>query len=445
MKDLAPNDLHFGTDGIREKVGLKTLTLKQLPKLGMALGQWLIHHYGKNCHVLIGHDTRISCGFIKAALESGLLLYPLIIHDGQTLPTPTVCHLVKQSKQLSAGIIITASHNCYQDNGLKIINSNGSKIKKDTVEIEQIFQSSSELSYNYQNLGRLEIYSEALQRYISNICSLFSPEFLTGLTIVFDCAHGAFSTIANDIFNIAGAKIFTINSSPDGKNINKGCGALHTEPLQTAVERYNADIGFACDGDGDRLIAITKDGLKKDGDDILALLSQHPNYEHEAAIVGTIMSNQGFEIWLQERNKQLIRADVGEASVTEKLNENKLLLGGEPSGHIVMSDYLSSSDAIVIALRLLEVIIKTDNWSLQTFKRYPHVNLTIPVKKKIPLTEPRIKNVVSNAQDILAGGRLIIRYSGTESLLRITAEDSNEKKAEKVAHNVAQKMQRELV
>jgi len=444
MKRMPHDTIKFGTDGIRETVGKKALTIEQLPILGFVIGQWIINQYGNNAQILIGHDTRISCSFIKSALASGLLLHPLTILDGQVLPTPAVGNLVKNTNNIKTGIIITASHNRYHDNGIKIVGSNGAKIKNKVTEIESLFSLYSTVKHDYSTPGYIEPYASAAKDYISNVCGYFSASFLSELTVAIDCAHGAFSHIAPHIFESLGAHVIAINNNPNGRNINENCGSLHTEDLVSTVKKNKADIGFAFDGDGDRIVVVSKDGIKKDGDDILALLSQHPRYDNEKTLVGTIMSNQGLTSWLEKRNKNLIRSNVGEPSVIDNLNRNKLTLGGEPSGHIVLNDYLASSDAVFTALKLLETIIKTDNWNLTTFERYPQVNVTVTVKEKISLDKPHLAQIIDKARKELVSGRLIVRYSGTEPLLRITTEDNNKEHADNVAQKIAHQMQQEL-
>jgi len=445
MKQQHRNDVWFGTDGIRKKVGHAPLTIEHLPKLGFAIGQQIINRYGPHAHLLLGHDTRISCSFIKAAIETGLLLHPITIHDAQILSTPAVCRLVKENPQMSAGIIITASHNHYQDNGIKIVDTDGIKNKADAAAIEKLFVTQSEKISNYNTLGSINVWHNAADNYISSLCKLFPPKFLTGITVALDCANGASSQIAPKIFTTLGATVIIIHNQPTGTNINAQCGALHTDDLVKTVKENKADIGFACDGDGDRLVVITKDCIKKNGDDILALLLQHPHYAHEDTIVGTIMTNEGFKTWLAEKNKKLIRAEVGEPSIIELLNHHNLKLGGEPSGHIVMADYLCSSDAICVALRLLEIIIETNNWKLATFDQYPQINLTVPVSVKKPLSKQPFLHIIETAKKMLPKGRLIIRYSGTESILRITTEDHDKEHAQQIAHIVAEKLKQAFV
>ncbi len=435
----------FGTNGIRSIVGQAPLTFINLPLLGLAIGQSIINHYGKNAQVLLAHDTRISCSFIKSALGCGLSLHQLTIYDANVLPTPAGCRLVQQNQDFKTGIIITASHNPYYDNGIKIIDENGVKIdEKEETEIEHLFEKIKNSPISYDTLGSIHYWPYAADRYIATICSLFPAQFLDGITIALDCANGATSKLAPHIFRKLGATVIPIHNAPDGININEQCGTQHTQDLVNTVLAHNADIGFAFDGDGDRLVIITKDGIKKDGDDMLALLASNPPYDQETTIIGTIMSNQGLEQWLASHKKKLIRCAVGEPAVWKHLKKHNLTLGGEPSGHIIMTNYLSSSDAIYTALRLLGIIITTNNWKLETFTHYPQINLNIPVTVKNPLDKPPLKNIIEAAQTELPDGRLIIRYSGTEPLLRVMVEGQDQKKVNQVAQTVAHKLKKEL-
>ena len=439
------NQQLFGTDGIRARVGQSPLTLHELSKLGYAIGQWLITKYGNKPYIFLAHDTRKSCHFIKTALESGLLLHPITICDACALPTPAVCQFVTEDNQLNAGIIITASHNLACDNGIKIINSDGIKINnEDTKIIESYFYTDTPTVVNNETLGSLEQNPIADMEYIDTICSYFEEGLLEGKTIVLDCAYGSTALCAPLIFEELGAKVIPLHIAPDGFNINKKCGSTDTTVLEQTMKNQQADIGFAFDGDGDRLIIINKNGLKQDGDDILALLTQHPQYRKETKIVGTVLSNEGFNSWLKTQNKQLIRTNVGEKYVAEELLKHKTTLGGETSGHIVLSDYLPCSDAIFTALRICEVIIETQNWNLKTFNRYPQINLTVPVNHKSPLDQQPLAELIEDAKQQLPQGRLIVRYSGTEPLLRITTEDKDKDLAEYIAQKLAEQIQCKL-
>ena len=279
---------------------------------------------------------------------------------------------------------------------------------------------------------------------MSILNKLFRPHFLKGKKIILDCAHAALYKLAPFIFKQFGADVVTINNRPNGYNINKKCGSLYPSRLQQAVIKHNADIGFAFDGDGDRVILVNRKATIKNGDDILAILSTHPLYINEKTIVGTVMSNQGLEQFLKKNKKDLVRTSVGDRCVSDYLTNCGGLLGGEQSGHIIMRDYMQMGDGIVTALRILEAIEKTKNWDLKTFDIYPQVLINIPVRIKKNLEEPIIAQLIADYKSQLDSGRLIIRYSGTEKLLRIMVEDRTQEQANKISAHLAHALQKEL-
>jgi phosphoglucosamine mutase len=431
----------FGTDGIRGRVGVHPFTRDALPELGSALGAWILKTYGPGASVLLAHDTRNSCSWVKAALTSGMLLHPLHLVDAQVLPTPAVlCLIQKKLSHFSCGIIISASHNPYQDNGIKIIDAATGKISHaDETTITELFYADS-VEQQQSLFGTSTALANASELYAETVTALFPPLFLRGKTIVLDCAHGATSSLAETIFTACGAKVIVINSQPTGTNINECCGALHPEELQRAVLEHKADAGFAFDGDGDRVIAVSSHGEVKNGDDILALLSQHPLYSSQPVVIGTIMSNQGFELFLRNNGKLLVRAAVGDKYVAQELNAKNLLLGGEQSGHIIVRDYLPSGDGIVAALRTVEALQHTHNPTMETFTKYPQVllNIAVPTKKDLSLSP--FREIIEVNQSQLSTGRLLVRYSGTESVLRIMAEAENLEQAQSTAALVSQQL-----
>ena len=265
----------------------------------------------------------------------------------------------------------------------------------------------------------------------------YFPGMLTGLTIVLDVAHGATYQVAPEIFSRLGAQVIAINHEPDGYNINKACGALHLTSLQESVTRFQADIGFAFDGDGDRVIAVNRHGIVKNGDDILALLLEHPDYESVPEIVGTIMTNQGLVPFLKEKNKQLIRTSVGDKYIAEQLTKKQLLLGGEPSGHIILQNMINTGDGILVALKLLETLQHTENWDLETFTPFPQVMLNIPVAHKRDLNELPYRTIIDAAEQQLPEGRILVRYSGTELLLRVMVESNTHTGAMQACQDLA--------
>lgn len=291
----------FGTDGIRGTVGMYPMTIDQLPDLGHAIAQWICKKEAHNPVLLLGHDTRISCSLVKSALLSKLLLNPITIHDAYVLPTPAVYLLTKIDTTFHGGIIISASHNPFYDNGIKLVHAETGKLKtEDEQLIMSFFNNQATTAASYATLGTVYPFLDAAQQYLDYLASWFADNaFLVGKKIVLDCANGATSAIAPRLLTQLGAQVITIHHTPNGRNINDACGALHPEDAQRAVIEHRADAGFAFDGDGDRIIAINRHGEVKDGDDILALLSNHPRYSESNTLVGTIVSNYGLERWLE--------------------------------------------------------------------------------------------------------------------------------------------------
>ncbi len=252
----------FGTDGIRGTVGAEPFTHNSLTQLGYAIGSWACKKYGTNCQIILGHDTRTSCSFVKAALKSGILLHSITIHDAHVLPTPTICYLTNKNNTFDCGIIVSASHNPYQDNGIKIIDAHDGKLtQEDEQAISKLFHQNKK-DISYVHLGNDLPFNNAQDEYLQALKKLCSFN-LKNITIVLDCAHGATYQIAPTIFEQLGAHVITINNKPNGHNINKECGALHPRELQQTVIENSADIGFAFDGDGDRLTVVSKDGDSK--------------------------------------------------------------------------------------------------------------------------------------------------------------------------------------
>ncbi|MCK5633243.1 phosphoglucosamine mutase [bacterium] len=437
----------FGTDGVRAKVGQAPIDLEKTVQLGQAIALWAQSKYKNQPTALLANDTRESCSFLKAALKAGLLLHSTNIYDGQVLPTPAVFNIIQKKTNFDFGIVISASHNPYQYNGIKLIDAQSGKLSlQDEQEISSLFESLStkQLTKNYHLLGFDITWQEARQNYVDSIVKQFDKNLLQNRTIVLDCAHGATYQVAPTIFEQLGAHVITIHNSPTGKNINLHCGSTEPQSLKQTVIKHNADIGFAFDGDGDRLTVVSDHGTIKDGDDILALLVNHPLYKKQHSIVGTIMTNQGFEKFLNANNKQLIRSSVGDKFVAQDLKKENLLLGGEPSGHIITNDYLSIGDGIFAALRVVESIIHNNNWKLKTFTKFPQVMTCIPVSEKKDLNSENLSNIIAASKAQLDSGRLIVRYSGTEPLLRVMVEEEDHKNAHRICTGLCEALQQEL-
>ncbi len=434
----------FGTDGIRGQVGTFPLQTNPLLRIGYALGQWACAYYTtRPVRILLGHDTRESCSYIKALIKAALLHHPVRIHDAHVLPTPAICQLIRNKTNFDLGIIISASHNPYTDNGIKIIQKQGKLSAEEELLIsQQVFNSSGNTTVI--QYGSEVYYSMAKKHYSTALLSYYTPSFLKNVRIVLDVAHGAAGILAPSIFKKLGAKVYLLHNQPTGTNINHACGTVYPESLQKAVIKHKAHIGFCFDGDGDRVLAVTHKGELKDGDDILALLSTHPDYTAQTTLVGTVMSNKGLELFLQAYHKHLIRTAVGDKYIAHALIHQNLILGGEQSGHIILRDYLPTGDGIFVALRLLEALILHNNWDMITFTKHPQILMNIPISIKKKLEEEPIYSLLQTSQEQLHAGRILARYSGTENCLRLLVEDTTFTHAHTIAQNLALLLQKVL-
>jgi len=440
----------FGTDGIRGAVGIRPLTHDYIIYLGSAIAAWAQEKYGDSPTILIGHDTRQSCDMIKSALKTGLLLSQVNLYDAGIIPTPAAYVIAKKLKanrsdRFDCAIVISASHNPYQDNGIKIIDAKTGKLSYiDEETITQIFYNNCKKEACYSTLGSDNIFFQAEQKYIEFVTNHFKKDLLKGLKIVLDCAHGATAQVGPAIFEMLGAQVYLIGSSPNGININEQCGSVHPKALQREVLLQKADAGFAFDGDGDRVVAVNALGQIKDGDDILAILHNHPMYQHEKAIVGTILTNYGFEKYLEQRGKKLIRTNVGDKFVVQAMKKQNLLLGGEQSGHIAIRDYLDMGDGIFVALKVMETLIQTGNFQMKTFEKYPQLMVNVPITEKKDLDSGPISELIASYKQNVQNGRIVVRYSGTQNLLRVMVEADTMSVAEKICLNLSNELQKEL-
>lgn len=418
----------FGTDGIRAQVGVYPLDDQSISKLGHAIGQWAIEKYGeKDPKLLIAQDTRISCQSIINLLTPGLIKNKVIMNNHGVLPTPVAFYL---SSKYDFALIISASHNPCKDNGIKIIDRGNKLRESDEKRITQLFYDSQEIVVDSQ------------EDYINFVLEKFKDLDLSKFKIILDTANGAQYKIAPTIFKKLGANIIVINNSPDGYNINENCGSTYPETLQELVITHKADIGFAFDGDGDRVIAVDSQGNIKDGDDILALLSNNPDYKDNKYVIGTILANYGLEKYLEHNNKQLLRTSVGDKYVAKELKSTRSYLGGEPSGHIILNNITNTGDGVIVALKILESLKYTNN-SFVDYDKYFQINLNIPIKTKKDLSVSPIKEIIENAKNKISG-RLVIRYSGTENVLRIMAESLDKSETELIVKDLAKNLQQHL-
>ncbi len=425
---------YFGTDGIRGKVGEHPITPDFLMRLGYAAGKVLTSvnsNLAKGAHpaVLIGKDTRISGYMLEAALEAGLTSAGVDTLLTGPMPTPAIAYLTR-ALRAQAGVVITASHNPFEDNGIKFFSSLGLKLD-DAIEaaieaeLDQPF-----VCMPSDKLGKARRISDAPGRYIEFCKSTFPNQLdLRGLKIVLDCAHGATYHVAPPVFHELGAEVISIGNKPDGLNINKDVGSTHPQALQKAVLEHKADCGIAFDGDGDRLIMVDSHGELLDGDQLLYIIAQHSRKQGtlNGGVVGTLMTNLALEHKLASLNIPFERANVGDRYVLELLKKNNWQLGGENSGHILTMNLHTSGDAIIAALQVLMACI-SEQKSLTDYKKeiplYPQVLLNVVVKEKIDIKSNSVLNTaIQHAEATLSGkGRVLLRASGTEPKIRVMVE-----------------------
>ncbi len=423
----------FGTDGIRGKANSYPLVGDIIYRIGRALVYVLGGYNGKKSKIIIGKDTRLSGYLIESALTSGIISMGADAHLVGPMPTPAIAFLVK-SMRADAGVVISASHNPFDDNGIKIFSNIGTKLDDEKEKLIEKYTLSNDLDKkgaSGEKLGRAFRIRDTLGRYI-----VFAKDTLPysvsleGLRIVIDCANGATYKVAPIIFEELGAEVIPINNTPNGTNINEKCGSTYPNTIVEASKLYRADVGIAFDGDGDRVIMVDEKGNVLDGDTILAILAEHMKETHTLkgnTIVGTVMSNFGLEEFLKERGMNLVRVDVGDKNIAETMFKHGYNLGGEQSGHIILSDINTTGDGIITSLAVLGIAVQKQKPLSEIsnrFHRIPQKTKNIPVKKKPPLSEVEdLHGAINKAKKLMGEkGRIVVRYSGTEPLIRITAE-----------------------
>jgi len=438
----------FGTDGIRGRVGQPPITPDFVLKLGYCAGKVLSRAdiappHRQRPTVLIGKDTRISGYMLESALESGLSAAGVDTVLVGPMPTPAVAYLAR-ALRLSAGIMISASHNPYEDNGIKFFSADGMKLP-DAVEseIESLLDSPLVVAASDQ-LGKAERLHDAEGRYIE-FCKGNFPRnsSLRGLRLVIDCAHGSNYRVGIRVFQELGAEVIAIGSSPNGLNINEGCGATHPKALGKAVVEHKADFGIAFDGDGDRLAMADRDGTLFDGDQLLYAIVKHRHEEGrlEGGVAGTLMTNFALERRLGEMKIDFARANVGDRYVLELLVERGWECGGENSGHLICLDCHSTGDAIISALQVLAALV----YSKQSLARYttdlrllPQVLVNVKVEGRLDLQSAPVRDAVAKAEAALAGrGRVLLRASGTEPVVRVMVEGEDRAHVQSLADSIA--------
>lgn len=428
----------FGTDGVRGEAG-KKLTAQMALKLGQAAGIYFRKH-SKTNKILVGKDTRKSGYMIENALVSGLTAVGYNVIQIGPMPTPAIAFLTEDMR-CDAGIMISASHNPYDDNGIKFFNHTGYKLNEEAERaIEEIFFDDEKLESEQKRgleIGYSKRIDDVIGRYIVHIKNSFPKELtLQDVRVVIDAANGAAYKVAPTIFNELGADIIVINDEPNGYNINENCGALHPQELSEAVKKYRADIGFALDGDADRLVVVDEEGVSIDGDNLLGALALHLKNEHRLKnkkIVATVMSNKALEDFLKEHSIGIERCNVGDKYVLEAMQKDGLNFGGEQSGHMIFSDYAKTGDGIASALQCVASMLKSKKKAseiLRPFRLYPQETVNLPISAKKPLES--IAGLKERLEDIEKSGfRHLLRYSGTENKLRVLLEGKNEVKLKK--------------
>lgn len=444
---------YFGTDGIRGRVGESPITPDLIMRLGYAAGRVLASKGTKGLAgretrpaVLIGKDTRISGYMLEAALEAGLSAAGVDVLLTGPIPTPAVAYLTR-ALRAQAGIVISASHNPYYDNGIKFFSDEGAKLPDDiehAIEAEldkpmQVMESAK--------LGKARRIDDAAGRYVEFCKSTFPNNMdLRGLKIVLDCAHGATYHVAPDVFHELGAEIVAIGNKPDGLNINEQVGSTHPQALQKAVVEHKADLGIAFDGDGDRVMMVDANGQLLDGDQLLYIiaLGLYAKGKLKGGVAGTLMTNLALEHALQKHQIPFARAKVGDRYVLELLNEKNWKLGGENSGHILTLDKHTSGDAIISALQVLQALKQSGKTLAEMcLPLFPQVLINVTYKTKanhakLDLEMPQLQNAVKSAETELNGaGRVLLRASGTEPKIRVMVEGQDAKLVQKLAEDIA--------
>lgn len=447
----------FGTDGIRGTPGEYPLTEAIIFKIGKACANISYRLNGAtNLHhtIIIGKDTRLSGEKIEKILANGIASCGVNVLLAGIIPTPGLAFLTRHFKA-DIGIMISASHNQAKDNGVKFFSKAGYKLSLKNEELIEklIFSNIVELDALPVNQpGLVSQVKDSQKLYIDFLKSSAKDLELKGLKIVIDCAYGAFSRIAPVIFKELGAEVYSTNDQPNGANINLSCGALYPENMAKLVTRYKADIGFAYDGDGDRVILSDEKGNILDGDYIMAIIGLHLLKRDKLprnTLVTTVMSNYGLQEVVENAGGRLIQTEVGDRYVTEELLKSNLILGGEQSGHIVFLNQSTTGDAMITCLEILKVIKEAKNelsQLAQCMRKYPQVLINVKVKEKKPFEHiPEVQERISLSNSRLTGnGRLLVRYSGTEPVARIMVEGRDEDLITDIAHSLAEQIRQEI-
>jgi phosphoglucosamine mutase len=435
---------YFGTDGIRGRVGETPITAEFVLKLGWAAGQVLRGNGGEHKKILIGKDTRVSGYMLESALEAGLSAAGVDVRLLGPMPTPAIAYLTR-SARARAGIVISASHNPFHDNGIKFFSSDGSKLPD---AVEQAIESAMDeplVTVAAEHLGKAKRYVDAPGRYVEFCKSSFpNRSSLEGMKVVVDCANGAAYQVAPLVFSELGAQVIPIASDPDGFNINRDCGSTHPKLLQKTVVESGADLGIALDGDGDRVIMVDNKGQIVDGDQLLYIiaLQRLARSSLDGGVVGTLMSNLGLEQALAEQGVPFERAAVGDRYVMSLLREKGWSIGGESSGHIICLDKTTTGDGIIAALQVLTAVVESGK-SLSELKagmrRYPQVMVNVRTRQRFDVDDSQqVRQAVEQVENELSDrGRVLLRASGTEPVIRVMVEGEDAGEVARLSQQLA--------
>jgi phosphoglucosamine mutase len=442
---------YFGTDGIRGTVGQHPITADFMLKLGYAAGKVLTHNTKVKKRVLIGKDTRVSGYMFESALEAGLIAAGVNVDMLGPMPTPAIAYLTRAFRA-SAGIVISASHNPVADNGIKFFSADGFKLDDDIeLEIEALIDQPLITNDSF-TLGKARRISDATGRYVEFCKGSLPSQFnLAGFKIVLDCANGATYNAAPKVFKELGAHTITMATEPNGFNINDKCGSTYMEGLCARVVEENADFGIALDGDGDRVLFSDANGEIVDGDELIYIIAQHRLQSGQGCngVAGTLMSNLGLELALKDLNIPFLRTKVGDRYVVEALKDNDWNLGGEASGHVLCSDLNTTGDGIVAALQVIRAIADSGK-PLADLKlgmsKFPQTMINVRLAKKVDITDNNAINAaVAEAEQKLAGrGRVLLRPSGTEPLIRVMAEGDDQALVEQQVKAIAKIVEQQV-
>ena len=431
-------NLKFGTDGIRGPVE-SLITPEACLKIGHATG-FVMKELGWST-VVIGKDTRISGYMLESALQAGFIAAGINVQLAGPLPTPGIAYLTKTLRN-KFGVVISASHNDFLDNGIKIFNDDGEKISRDIEKRIEKYIASDLNPVETSKIGKAYRFDESGPRYIEFCKSTVPPDIsFSSLRIVLDCANGACYKVSPEIFEELGAEVITLGDNPDGYNINQDCGSTHPELVKTEVIKHRADYGISLDGDGDRVILVDEKGNILDGDDLLYILAfSNPNRTGPwSGVVGTLMSNLGLEDGIKKLGYKFKRADVGDKYVSKMLADKGWMLGGETSGHIICKDLVSTGDGTIAALKVISSLLildKKPSEILSNYTKIPQVNKAISVTNRDIINDKDLKNLIKEIESDMTVGRLLVRPSGTEPKIRIMVEAPEISVAEKFAVDV---------